>query len=79
MPHLNAELCQQAADHVDQLSALFDEQVPRAVKRQCRLLLWRLDRDEPHRWTCHRLADRLGIARIGFAALYVRLHIGRRH
>ena len=28
---LNAELRQQAADHVDQLGALFDEQVPCAV------------------------------------------------
>ena len=28
---LNAELRQQAADHVDQLGTLFDEQIPRAV------------------------------------------------
>ena len=33
----------------------------------------------PHRRTRHRLADRLGIARVGLAALDVRLHVGRRH
>ncbi len=33
---IHAELRQQAGDHADQLGALFDEQVPRAVQRQRR-------------------------------------------
>src|ERR1700694_1099079 len=77
-PYLNAELCQQAADHVDELRALLDEQVPCPVKRQRRLLLGALDRDIPHRRTRYRLADRLGIARRRLPTLDVSLHISRR-
>ncbi len=78
-PYLNAELRKQAADHVDQLGALLDQEVPRPMYRQRRLLLTRLDRDVPHRRARYRLADRLGVARVGFPALDVGLHIGRRH
>ena len=78
-PYLNAELRQQTADHVDQLGALLDEEVPRPMDRQRRLLLTRLDRDVPHRRARYRLADRLGVARVGLPALDVRLHIGRGH
>src|ERR1700704_6042829 len=77
--YLNTELCQQATDHVYQLRALLDEQVARPVERQRRLLLGGLDRDISHRRTRYRLADRLGVARIGLPAFDVRLHIGRRH
>ena len=38
-PYLNAELRQQTADHVHELRALLDEEVPRPMDRQRRLLL----------------------------------------
>src|SRR5258708_8680021 len=78
-PYLNAELRQQTADHVHELRALLDEEVPRPMDCQRRLLLARLDRDVAHRRARYRLADRLGVARVGFPALDVGLHIGRRH
>src|SRR6266550_7541577 len=78
-PYLNAKLRKQASDHIDQLGALLDEEVPRPMDRQRRLLLTRLDRDVPHRRARYRLADRLGIARVALPALDVSLHIGRGH
>ncbi len=41
-----------------------DQQIARSVERQDRLLLGRLDRDEPHRRPRHRLTDRLRIGRV---------------
>ena len=78
-PYLNAELRQQTTDHVHELRALLDEEISRPMHRQRRLLLTRLDRDVAHRRARYRLADRLGVARIGLPALDVGLHIGRRH
>jgi hypothetical protein len=78
-PYLNAELRQQTTDHVHELRALLDQEVPRPMDRQRRLLLRRLDRDVAHRRTRYRLADRLGVTRIGLPALDVSLHIGRGH
>lgn len=72
-------LGQQRADHVDQLGALLDQQIARAVERQCRLLLGRLDRDEAHRRSRHRLADRFCVVGVGLATLDVRLDVRRRH
>src|SRR5262249_31368446 len=43
------------------------------------LLILALDRDEPHRRSRHRLADRRSIVRIILAALEVGLHVARRH
>ena len=76
---VDAELGQQAADHVHQLRALLDQQIARPVHRQRRLLLGRLHRHEPHRRACHRLADRFRIGRVGLAALHIGLDVGRRH
>jgi len=67
----NAELGQLSADHVHQLGALADQQIPRPVQRQDRLLSRRLDRDKPHRRPRHRFRDRLRVTRIGFAPLDV--------
>jgi hypothetical protein len=78
-PYLNAKLRQQAADHVHQLGALLDQEVPCPMDRQRSLLLTRLDRDVAHRRTRYRLADRLGVARVGLPTLDVSLHIGRWH
>ncbi len=71
----NAELGQQTAQHVAELSALANNQIPRMVQKENSLLLFRLDRDKPHRRAGHCLADRLSIGSIGFAVLHVWLHI----
>ena len=51
-----AELRQQSAQRIDRLSALSDQQLARPVHDQNGLLLFRLDRHEPHRRPRHRLA-----------------------
>ena len=69
----------QPADHVDHLRALFDHEIPRAMRRQRRLLLGRLHRHEAHRRPCHRLANRLSVVGVSFAGPHVGLHVSRRH
>ena len=71
----NAQLRHMAAQGVHQHGPLPHQQVARPVQHQHRLLLGGLDRHEPHRRPRHRLADRLGIGRIGLATLDVGLHV----
>ena len=75
----NAELSHMRAQGVDQLRALTHQQVAYPVLHQPPLLLYGLDRDEPHGRAPHRLADRLGIGGIVLVALDVSLHIFGRH
>ena len=49
------------------------------MRHEGRLLVDRLDGDEPHGRPGHRLADRGGIGGIVLAAPHVRLHVGWRH
>jgi len=49
------------------------------MQHQGGLLLLGLDRNKPHGWPCHRLADRRRIVRIILAALEIGLHVARRH
>lgn len=76
---LDAELGEQAADHVHELGALLDQQIARPVQCQCRLLFRRLYRDEPHRRAGHCLANRFRVIRVRLAALNIRLHVSRGH
>jgi hypothetical protein len=76
---VDAKLGEQAADHVDQLCTLLDQQIARPVHRQRRLLLGRLHRHEPHRRPRHRFANRFRIGSVGLAALDIRLDVSRRH
>ena len=64
---------------VAQHRALTHQQLSGPVQHQGGLLLRRLDRDKPHRWPRHRLADRCSIVRIILAALEVGLYVTRRH
>ena len=64
---------------IDQLGPLAHQQIACSMLHQLTLLLGRLDRYEPHGWTPHRLADRLGVGGIVLVALDVGLHILRRH
>lgn len=63
----DAELRQETAQHVAELRALANDQITGPVQEQDALLLFRLDRDEPHRRACHGFADCLRIGRIGSA------------
>src|SRR5260221_6350232 len=63
----------------DQHRPLSDQEITRLVQHQHSLLVDRLYGNEPHRRSRRRLGNRLGVCRIGLAALHIRLHIGRRH
>lgn len=74
-----AEFRHLAAQGVDQHGALPHQQISRPMQHQDRLLVSAFNGNEAHRRTGYRLADRLGVHRIVFAALYIRLHIGCGH
>jgi len=75
----DAELAGEAADRLHERAALAHEQVAHAVEAAPGLLRLGLDRDEAHGRARDRLADRLGVARVGLVALDVGLHVLRRH
>ncbi len=75
----DAVLGELGPDHVDQLGALADQQVPCSVERHDRLLLGRFDRDEAHRRSRHRFADGLRIGGVGLAPLDVGFDVSQRH
>ncbi len=75
----DAEFGQMPAYGVAQHRALTHQQLAGPVQHQGGLLLLRLDRNKPHRWPRHRLADRRRIVRIILAALEIGLHVARRH
>ena len=55
------------------------QKVSGLVQHQHALLFYALDRDQTHGWSCHRLADRFPIPRIGLARLDISFHLGWRH
>ncbi len=75
----NPVLGQESADLVGLRRPRFDEALPGAMQRQHRLLFAGLDRHEAHRWSGHRLADRLGIRRVVLVGLHVGLDKLRSH
>jgi hypothetical protein len=52
------------AQGITQHPALAHQQLPGPMQHQGRLLLLRLDRDEPHRWPRDGLTDRSRIVRV---------------
>src|SRR5215469_14012657 len=64
---------------VAQHRALTHQQLSGPVQHQGSLLLLRLDRNKPHRWSRHCLADRRRIVRVVLATLEIGLHIARWH
>ena len=68
-----------AAQCVGEHRALPDQQVPRTVKHEDRLLFGALHRNEAHGRPRDRLADRLRIGGIVLPAFDVGLHVGWRH
>jgi len=64
---------------IAQHRALAHQQLTGPVQHQTSLLLLRLERNEPHRWSRDRFADRRSIVRIILAALEVGFYIARRH
>ncbi len=75
----DAVLGQMPSKGVDEHGPLSHHQVAALVEHQYHLLFDGLHRDEPHRRTGHRLANRLGVGGVGFSALHIGLHIGRWH
>src|SRR5690606_29974952 len=75
----NAELGKMRAQRVDDRGHLANVEVARAMQDEHRLLLWSLDRYEPHARPQHRLANGLGICCIVLLPLHERLHIGWWH
>jgi len=74
----DAEFGQLAAQVVDQLGVLLDQQVARPLEPTRGLALEALDRDKPHVRTAYRGADRGRIALVVLVAPHERLHIGCR-
>src|SRR5271169_4699595 len=66
-------------DRIRQHGALPDEKLSAAMQHQCRLLLFRLCWDKPHRRSGDRLADGGSVVGVVLAALEVGLHVTRRH
>ena len=64
---------------VAQHRALTHQQLSGPLQHQGGLLLLGLDRNEPHRWPRHCLADRRRIVRVVLATLEIGLHVARRH
>jgi hypothetical protein len=75
LPHGNAALQQERADLIDDAGVLTNQPLPHAVQRLQVELLGALGRDELHRWTLHRLGDRLSIAQVVLLASRVGPHI----
>src|SRR5262252_4647463 len=75
----DAEFGQMPPYGVAQHRALTHQQLSGPVQHQGGLLLLRLDRNKPHRWSRHCLADRRRIVRVVLATLEIGLHIARRH
>src|SRR5262245_1422001 len=67
------------SDRVRQHRALTDQKLAAAMQHQCRLLLLRLRRHEPHRRSCNRLADGGRVVGVVLAALEISLHVARWH
>ena len=66
------------AQRVDQHRTLAHQKIARPLQHDRRLLFRRLDRHEPHRRPCHRLADCFRVGRVVLLAFNIRLHILRR-
>jgi hypothetical protein len=75
----NADLSQMRAHRIDQLCALTDQQIPRAVQHQRSLLLDRLHRHKAHTRPGHRLADRRRIGCIILRTLDVGFDVACGH
>ena len=73
----DTEFGELAAQRVCDRGALIDQQLPRRVLHQRRLLFFRLDRNEPHVWPRRRLADGARVVGVGLAALDEGLHVIR--
>jgi hypothetical protein len=78
-PHRNAALQQEGADLVDDAGALADQSLAHPVQRLQVELIGSLRRHELHRWTLHRLCNRLRITEVVLLSLRVGPHIPRRH
>ncbi len=73
------ELTQNAADHVHDLGALSDDQIPCSMDGENSLLILGFDLNKAHGGAAHRFADRFGVGRVCLAALYIGFDIGRWH
>jgi hypothetical protein len=69
LPYGDAAFDEKAADLVDDSRALADKAGAHAVEREKIALLGRLDRDEVHSRSLHRLGDGLGIAVVVLVSL----------
>jgi hypothetical protein len=74
----DTDLAEVAAQGVQQLGALADQQIARLEQLEGGLALHRLHRNQPHLRLAHRAGDGLGIGRIVLVARHKRLHPPRR-
>ena len=79
LPHRNAALQQESADLIDDAGALADQPLTHTVQCLQVELIGSLRRDELHRWTLHRLGDRLRIAEVVLLSFRVGTNVLRRH
>ena len=77
--HDQSEFPEQAANLVGLRRSSLHEALPHPVKTEHGLPFNVLDRNEPHRRSSHRLADRFGVGRVVLVALRVRLDELRCH
>ncbi len=75
----DAVLGKMEAQCVDGLGALAHQHVADLELYQARLLRLGLGQHKAHGRARHRLADRLGVRRVGLAPLDIGLHVSRRH
>src|SRR5262245_33741248 len=73
----NAELGHVPTDRVRKHRSLTNQELPAAMQYQARLLLFRLRRHKPHRWSRDRLADCGSVVGIVFAALEISFYVAR--
>jgi hypothetical protein len=79
LPYCDAALQQKGADLIDDASALADQSLTHTMQRLQVELVGGLRRHKLHRWTLHRLGNRLRVAEIILLPLGIWPHVLRRH
>jgi hypothetical protein len=79
LPHCDAALQQEGADLIDDAGALADQALPHTMQSLQVELIGGLRRDKLHRWTLHRLGDRLRVAEVILLPLGIWPYVLRRH
>ena len=79
LPYCDAALQQKGADLIDDASALADQSLTHTMQRLQVELVGGLRGHKLHRWTLHRLGDRLRVAEVILLPLGIWPYVLRRH